>query len=523
MILNRIFKTTFAVSRWALCMGACLLLVLSCDVDESMRTSPAEEDVYISLRINVPGNKEAGTRALLPDDESAITNLQVLVFNALDVFQYKAEVGGLDGTIYVRLRKSSHDEPYYLVLLANTSDFTPSGTMTKEEILQQYTFVAMHGGDAGYPNASGTSLPMWGKSTPEIINSATDFGAISVYRAVARVDVGVKFKKNNADNTASDDDQPEAEGLDEFKLTSVRLYNSLDKGYVAPVGGYGTISIPDDAAPYTPNYVEYPVANEKQTDHEIYLAEVKNHTADKSNKAMQERCCIVVGGNYKGSETYYRIDFLEDGKTNATLMDIMRNSRYIFNITSVYGPGYDTPGEAFENKPFNISVNVEHWDHALGSTDYNGQDNFQCSTKDVSLGYFLGSSQKVAVKSNVAVADWVFENESEWQDVFSVELPENATDIGYITFTAKGYGPASRSVRIKINNLSVTFRVTQSNGVYLSPDGVLVYDWRQANNGNETEIPVHPGVNTRPDDEGVTVIDRGDDRDDIIDNQSVEL
>ena len=320
------------------------------------------------------------------------------------------------------------------------------------------------------------------------------------------------------------DDKPVADGSKRFRLTSARVYNSLDKGYVAPLLGYGTISIPGTASVYTTpgNYVDYPVSGWKQTDHEIYLAEVENHASDGSTKkSLQNRCCIIVEGLYTDtddnfdnvSETYYRIDFLGDGKTDDTLLDIFRNHRYVFNITSVYGPGYETPGEALANRPVNLSVNVEHWDHGLNITDYNGQDNFECSTKDVPLGYAKDSYRKVAVKSNVAVSEWVLENKSDWQDVLDVELPSDATtDIGYITFTAKGHGPISVQVRIKINNLSITFNVTQSDGAYLSPDGVILYGWEQTNNGDETGVPgeQQSDVNTEPGSVLITSRDEGE-------------
>ena len=149
----------------------------------------------------------------------------------------------------------------------------------------------------------------------------------------------------------------------------------------------------------------------------------------------------------------------------------------------------------------------------MNITDYNGQDNFQCSTKDVPLGYAKDSYRKVAVKSNVAVSEWEFENKGDWQDVLDVELPTDATtDIGYITFTAKGHGPIAVQVRIKINNLSITFNVTQSDGAYLSPDGVILYGWEQTNSGDETGVSgeQQSDVNTEPGSVLITSRDEGE-------------
>ena len=506
-------------------MGVCLLALCSCSEDEGTGTAPAEqqEDVYINLRINVPGGETARTRALTPANESAIGNLQVLVFNAVDQFKYKAEIGTLDdaasGTIYVRLRRSTNAEQYHLVLLANAAELNPTANQAKKETLTQATFTV---GKTGYPHDAGTPLPMWGESIPQVIDSDTDFGTINIYRAVARVDVGVAFAKTGEGETIPD--QPVAQGLANFKLTGVQVYNSLDKGYVAPLDGYGTISIPEAAAVHTPNaYIDYSISGGKQTDHEIYLAEVNNHNDDqgKTVKAMANRCCLVVEGQYAADEagvetarkTYYRIDFLDDGITDAKLTDILRNHRYTFNITSVYGPGYDKPQDAFENQPFNISVNVQHWDQGLEYSDYDGQYNFQCSAKAVSLAYAAGSQAKIGARSNVAVADWQFENEGEWDGALSVTLPDvddvTATT-GYITFRALKQGPFSADVRLKIKNLSITFKVTQTDGAYLSPDGVILQGWQQTNGGDEKDIPAD--LNTtdpKPGAEGVTDGGRG--------------
>lgn len=395
-----IFKITFPALRLALCMGMCLFALVSCSQDDGVGTPPAEEDVYINLHINVPGSISANGRALSSADETTVNNLQVLVFNAADLFQYKAEISvpaGLatsDGGVYVRLKRSTMGETYYLVMLANTGELTPTGNPGKRAVLERYAFSTTTGGGgsliSGFPNSGGTSVPMWGESIPQVINSKTAFGTISLHRAVARVDVGVNIKNDEA---SSSDDNPVAEGLKYFRLTDVRVYNSLDMGYVASTEGFGTVSVPAGAKVYSPNcWVDYnTVKDYKLTHHDIYIAEVMNHTADTDgaftlNKELKNRCCLVVGGKYvdkntadgelntalnNAAITYYRIDFLRESGNDATLQDIERNHRYIFNITGVHGLGYTSPEDAFENKPMNISVNeVGGWDDGSMNGDY---------------------------------------------------------------------------------------------------------------------------------------------------------
>ena len=97
------------------------------------------------------------------------------------------------------MKKSVRGESYYLVLLANADEVNPSGNPTQTEVLEQCTFAATTGGNPGFPHSEGTTLPMWGESIPQVIDSDTNFGTISFYRAVARVDIGVNFQKDSGD------------------------------------------------------------------------------------------------------------------------------------------------------------------------------------------------------------------------------------------------------------------------------------------------------------------------------------
>jgi hypothetical protein len=90
----------------------------------------------------------------------------------------------------------------------------------------------------------------------------------------------------------------------------------------------------------------------------IYLFET---AAKNAGNALNETC-IVVGGRYDADsyDTYYRLDFFVQNTT--THMDILRNHRYVCNITEVRGRGYPTVDDAYRAKPSNMEVDIIVWD-----------------------------------------------------------------------------------------------------------------------------------------------------------------
>ncbi|MCC8186143.1 MAG: hypothetical protein LIP08_01170, partial [Bacteroides sp.] len=70
---------------------------------------------------------------------------------------------------------------------------------------------------------------------------------------------------------------------------------------------------------------------------------------------------IIIKGIYKGilatntNETYYKIYFGKpDGNNGLSLVEILRNHSYIFNIRSVYREGYPTLQEAMDHLPLGV-------------------------------------------------------------------------------------------------------------------------------------------------------------------------
>lgn len=251
------------------------------------------------------------------------------------------------------------------------------------------------------------SFPMWGESRdPFLLRPGTTIATtIRMTRAVARVDVGVNFKKN-ADGHFPLNDM-KAQGLLKvgrgtyFELESVSVYRTakggvcgaqegkidLTTGQVTGLtpGVFGTFG---DNEPLRYRHLDGELtapapadagadavataANQRCLTRQCYVPETKNHELE-----FDDAACIVVGGKYgsaAANTTYYRIDFAEkrmdpDGggqlrPTPDSRIDLLRNHAYVVNITSVAGHGEQTEEEALKNQNTNLSAEVVDWDQS---------------------------------------------------------------------------------------------------------------------------------------------------------------
>lgn len=334
---------------------AAIIALSACDTGQP--DMPADDnEVMLTLRLSLPETeRDATTRAITSVEENAIdiAQLKVLVFKAAgttETFSYEAPQVLLQGGKYtVTLKQSRAGEKYRLVVIANAGNKLPiiPENTSKNDALKMITF-----GAGGKWNATGTTnytrFPMWGETAAaQVISSATSLGTITLLRALARIDVGCALSGETA------------AGISGFTLTSVSIYRTKNKGYVAPVNG-GTItgnvvanvSIPPDAG--TNGALTYTCTDGKSLIRTIYVAE----TPQGSNK--DNNVCLVVGGTYAGSTNYYRVDLTANGN----YIPIKRNCRYIVNIKAVSNAGYTTEAAALTGDKTLViatSVSAEAW------------------------------------------------------------------------------------------------------------------------------------------------------------------
>lgn len=351
---------------------------ISCGRDDINIKPIDKNQVEITVKLDVPK-----TRAVTDAQEKKIDNLRIFVFDKNGNFAYsvnKGEITTTDIRIKLNLSKNATDT-YKLVFVGNmkSADIPDLEGKTLSDLRNQTFDISDK-----YPTYPFRYFPMWGETENIKIEKGTNLGTINMLRAVASVDVSL-----NATNTTSD--PPVAGTLDNFTLKSVRVYNNYKKGLYAKSSTEGSPNLPTgndvqnaySSSSYTP--LNYSDVQAKSSIRDMYLAESEN-----KGKAHLDKTCLVIGGYYgqgnKSKESFYRVDFKNfiDGKMED--INILRNHRYLFNITNVRSEGFPTADEAFRSEVMNMDVNILQWDN--GNVDpikYNGRYMLSVSKDDFKI------------------------------------------------------------------------------------------------------------------------------------------
>jgi hypothetical protein len=371
--------------------------VTSCVRDgDYVSDEPSGASIMFSLK--VPEGGKTPTRALSESDESDVRTVDVLLFNKDEggarVF-YKSvsaiPAGTSNGNQKYKVGVPVNDgyTNFDLEFIANASDVVESAGLTVGETKDE-TFAKLVRSKGSNVKVD-KYFPMWGEATNINVLTTNDLvgdNAIKLLRMVSRIDVMV------AASAANDDKGNKGAN---FIMTSVRLYNYSTNGTIVPdidnglstdtnglyattpnkpaTAGYGTVKGP----------LEYDVTDSVSIVRTIYTLEA----AAGSRAGLLTNTCLVIGGKYQKSNkaTYYRIDFTKkesDGSYDYLAM--LRNWQYIINITSISGPGFDTPDEAFNSVPVNVEFDILYWHQAgMGNIVFDGTNTLAVDKDDFTL------------------------------------------------------------------------------------------------------------------------------------------
>ncbi len=383
-------------------LGASLLMLLAGCIRETLEYGDKGENTIdtggdfsegrlVTFRFDA-SQSTPDTKSLTPGadgEETAITTVDVLLFRGVegsgqtgnDTFRGRvAASSNGDGTWSAVLPK--HEQKALLVFIVNASDrvdaMMTGGVVRpdqsrKLEVMRNLTFDTSSPWDTETPRY----LPMWTEKRIVISDNMAPLGPLKLFRAVARVDVGLKFKSPYSDDLdAAGADI--AEGLGNFTLTKAIVCNIPQTSRLVPTDGNVTWGNADDVAGIkNPSladasqvsrleHLAEPESGGKYFFRQIYVGEQTN-----GNKQLVNRPCVIVGGRYEGGpETYYRLDFTKPAAADGTVSyyDLIRNSRYRLNITAVTGNGYNNVDDALKNESVNITYDVMPW----GSKDVDG-------------------------------------------------------------------------------------------------------------------------------------------------------
>lgn len=388
-----------------------VFMSVSCVGEQDMTSGNGKNDeVMVTFAIQVPGTRapesSSQTRAITEIEENKVTDIDILVFEpgGNGKFLYKTGCSGADivtdqsnsgkKTFTVKLRVGE----YNLVVLGNSRSIINAVDLTeisKNDLLSSLkaTMVGKWPADS---SMGFTVFPMWGDVGDKNIqeDSKLTDEPVKLVRAVARVDVKV------------------SETVDDFTLTDVYVYNYNTAGSLVPAASGWDAT---DNKALTPNVptsstlTEGPLiytATDGKCEKEIYIFEVENHTdgLHTDKKDLLERTCLVVGGWYGADDypTYYRIDFVKEDGASLNYLDVLRNYKYVFNISSVSGRGYEAPETAFKSAPINIKAEMLAWNSVGGGeVVFDGQNYLSIKPETVFSFTKEANSTIVKIKTNV--------------------------------------------------------------------------------------------------------------------------
>ena len=192
---------------------------------------------------NTIQNSESELRAMSAANESSIDydNIHILVFEEVEqdeLFRYKAVISAVTPQqLALKIPVSRANERYRFVAVVNAGVPNIADGTSKNEALSQMVFDCV--GKWNTSDASFSYIPMWGEHRqPFAIKNNTSINII-MHRALARVDVGALFKFNNPNPITGqeydgrDTDKESVWGLDNFKIKEIRVYRTVNKGFVA--------------------------------------------------------------------------------------------------------------------------------------------------------------------------------------------------------------------------------------------------------------------------------------------------
>lgn len=287
-------------------------------------------------------------------------------------------------TVTIKLIKT--DKPINLMFIANNQppfdkleeNVTLWGDFLKE---LKYSMPQNEGGNNIWNAATGksTPFPFYGSLQVDGVNENMGKHDVVFYRALARVDVGLNFKIDA--NTPSGPYGEEARGLDNFKLEHVFVYRTYEEGYVAPLAPdfktnpsiIPNLSRRDNNSPLS--YSVYDIEG-KALIREIYLPESDGSLSQPNINFNNKIHTLVIAGSFEGGATsYYRLDFAQDEMSKQrNFYPILRNHRYLFNVTKVLSPGFSSPQQALESAPTaNLEYEMVVWDESIHEMHIKGE------------------------------------------------------------------------------------------------------------------------------------------------------
>ena len=454
----------------------------------------AKGNVELTMQLKTPGGFGSETKGLTESQESNIHDILVFAFRngTLSYVKEGKEItnSGSEKSFKVELKASDNpSETYQLMVLANSKAAVATVLGAGLDGLNNQSYdqvqAALKTTETDKMCLDRGSIIMWGETKYLEVTSTKPIPSIQLLRSIARIDVGLNGTYSG--NTVTWGTLPN------FKLAQVLVYRYNTDYSLVPLTGkrtaennkvtdHSAISSSKTAVSQKLTYTANSSSNTSVRD--IYVAEsdIKMTPTGSSGDANHaERMALVVGGYYDNAPnlSYYRLDFIGKEKS---LLNVLRNHWYRFNIQRVSGSGYSTPDEAYNSQAINMSVEVLQWDDA-GMEDivFDGQHYISMDNKQVAFDQTGNAklSNTITLKTNggaltigegftATASANVYEDASKHFTITVTGTNEGdqKESIYTLTLSAKPSTPSDSEVRnataeLRVKNLKINLELRQ--------------------------------------------------------------
>jgi len=350
-------------------------------------------EIDVTFSLNVPDVADVKLKSF---NDNSIRNIDLLVFDGSNNFMQRIQVNNVSGsgavkTFSVRLAATSLDRTIHVVANGrdqNSADIVNFGNITAS--MPQSTAIPLLKTDALAANtAPELPLIMWGRVTLNGITPATTTGTIDMLRTVAAI------RTECAVPTAIN-------GLNDFSLTGFTVLKTSNMGAVAHHDYHLPATMPTDVSLTSGSaYINYVTTSGNG----VWANATANKTSDlyvyeRSNILDNTGLSVIIRGTYDGVDGYYKV-WLKD---NSGVVHIIRNHRYIVQISKVSGAGYATLSEAM-SATYSANIFVDIIDNNNDITDIVADSKYELGVSSNAItitGSGTGKSIGIALKTNTA-------------------------------------------------------------------------------------------------------------------------
>jgi hypothetical protein len=457
---------------WSLALAVWMLLSISCSDNIEPAGTLSNGKVSVTLTLAVGNTTPLSSRSMTVDEEKKIDNLSILVFrkeagtdDSTGTLYYQAAVTPVEGTssYTVGLYATTKDEEYSVMVIANAGNAIGYNYIgqTKQAIVAQLTTNCTTAWPARQNSSTAFKpIPMWGETAYGKIttNSLPGGNTIQLLRSLARFDVGLNY--------ASTDGSEGFKGITGYTLKKVILFRTRSASLIVPAsvvtGSAGHLSVNTPSLPASATIINagavgssgggfsYDVSGGESV-REIYLPE---------NDATTPTVAVVGIEDAGGKLGYYR---LENVDTSGKARPILRNHRYIFNVTGVTGSGQDTPEDALNAVYANINYTVVEYEINESNLWMSGKYYLKVSQREVDLSPLINEGISFTYETNLPTHEvkWAWKD-AETEDPFTrqhitfADEGRTTNAAGITTGTITLSAPANNTKSDRTNELQFT-------------------------------------------------------------------